>query len=145
MILTNKTIIIISLILLIIILVTFTFYYSEYFEEMGSNILPNERAVNESIEGLATAFNRTFNVSEAFTSGLLKSSLSLFVVINPVGSIALLRMDASERKVVSKNIMFTAAGLLIAFGVAGTQLLSLFGIELFSFMIAGGIFFLSYR
>jgi small neutral amino acid transporter SnatA (MarC family) len=49
------------------------------------------------------------------------------------------RMDTSERKVVSKNIVITAAGLLIAFGVAGTQLLSLFGIELFSFMIAGGI------
>ena len=121
MILTNKAIIIISLILLIIILVTFIFYYSEFFEEMGSNILQNERAVNESIDGLATVFNRTFKISETFINDLLKSSLSLFVVINPVGSIALLismtaRMDTSERKVVSKNIMITAAGLLIAFG-----------------------------
>jgi len=142
--LTNKAIIIISSILLIIILVTFIFYYSEFFEEMGSNNIPIERALNESIDGLATVFNRTFKISETFINDLLKSSLSLFVVINPVGSIALLismtaRMDASERKVVSKNIMITAAGLLIAFGVAGTQLLSLFGIELFSFMIAGGI------
>lgn len=144
MILTYKAIIRISLILLIIILVTFIFYYSEFFEEMGSNILSNERAVNKSIDGLATVFNRTFKISETFINDLLKSSLSLFVVINPVGSIALLismtaRMDTSERKVVSKNIMITAAGLLIAFGAAGTQLLSLFGIELFSFMIAGGI------
>jgi multiple antibiotic resistance protein len=99
---------------------------------------------------LATVFNRIFKISETFINDLLKSSLSLFVVINPVGSIALLismtaRMDTSERKVVSKNIMITAAGLLIAFGAAGIQLLSLFGIELFSFMIAGGIllFFIS--
>jgi multiple antibiotic resistance protein len=139
---TNKVIGIISLILLIIILVTSIFYYIEFFEESGSILI--NRVLGESIEGLATAFNRTFNVSEAFTSGLIKSSLSLFVVINPIGSIALLismtaRMDASERKIVSKNIMITAAGLLIAFGLAGTQLLSLFGIELSSFMIAGGI------
>lgn len=150
MILTNKAIIIISLILLIIILVTFIFYYSEFFEEMGNNILLNKRAVNESIDGLATVFNSIFKISETFINDLLKSSLSLFVVINPVGSIALLismtaRMDTSERKVVSKNIMITAAGLLIAFGAAGIQLLSLFGIELFSFMIAGGVllFFIS--
>ena len=150
MILTNKAIIIISLILLIIILVTFIFYYSEFFEEMDNNILLNKRAVNESIDGLATVFNRIFKISETFINDLLKSSLSLFVVINPVGSIALLismtaRMDTSERKVVSKNIMITAAGLLIAFGAAGIQLLYLFGIELFSFMIAGGIllFFIS--
>ena len=96
--------------------------------------------------GSATAFSRTFNVSDPFTSDLLKSSLSLFVVINPIGSIALFismtaRMDlnASERKVVSKNIMITTAALLVAFGIAGTQLLSLFGIEIFSFMITGGI------
>jgi multiple antibiotic resistance protein len=150
MILMNKAIIIISLILLIIILVTFILYNSEFFEEMGNNILLNKRAVDESIDGLATVFNRIFKISETFINDLLKSSLSLFVVINPVGSIALLismtaRMDTSERKVVSKNIMITAAGLLIAFGAAGIQLLSLFGIELFSFMIAGGIllFFIS--
>jgi multiple antibiotic resistance protein len=130
--------------------VTFIFYNSEFFEEMGNNILLNKRAVDESIDGLATVFNRIFRISETFINDLLKSSLSLFVVINPVGSIALLismtaRMDTSERKVVSKNIMITAAGLLIAFGAAGIQLLSLFGIELFSFMIAGGIllFFIS--
>jgi multiple antibiotic resistance protein len=142
--LTNKAMIIIPLILLIIILATFIFYYSEFFEKIGSNIIPNERSLNKSIDSLATVFNRTFKISETFINDLLKSSLSLFVVINPVGSIALLismtaRMDTSERKVVSKNIMITAAGLLIAFGVAGTQLLSLFGIELFSFLIAGGI------
>ena len=141
---TNKVIAIISLILLIPILVTAIFYYSGFLEETGSYIISNLRALNELVIDLTTEFNRIFNVSDAFTSDLLKSSLSLFVVINPIGSITLLismtaRMDASERKVVSKNIMITAAALLIAFGLAGTQLLSLFGIEIFSFMIAGGI------
>ncbi|MGH9978781.1 MAG: MarC family protein, partial [Nitrososphaeraceae archaeon] len=141
---TNKVITIISLILLIIILVTVIFYYSGFLEGPGSYIISNLRALNELVKDLTTEFDRIFNVSDAFTSDLLKSSLSLFVVINPIGSIALFismtaKMDASERKVVSKNIMITAAALLIAFGTAGTQLLSLFGIEIFSFMIAGGI------
>jgi hypothetical protein len=143
--LMNKVIIVIAFILLIIILVTLTFYYTGLFvKERSSYILPSNKVIDKSIADLVTAFNTTFNISEAFNNDLLKSSVSLFVVINPIGSIALLismtaRMDASERRVVSKNIIITAAALLIAFGVAGTQLLSLFGIEIFSFMIAGGI------
>jgi multiple antibiotic resistance protein len=99
---------------------------------------------NNIIEKAIAELAMTFNISGTFSNDLLKSSVSLFVVINPIGSIALLmsmtkRMGLSERKVVSKNIIITAAALLFAFGVAGTQLLSLFGIEIFSFMIAGGI------
>lgn len=114
---------------------------------MSSYVLSSDIPLYKSIEELTTAFERTFDISETFNNDLLKSSLSLFVVINPIGSIAMLismtaRMDASERRVVSKNIMITAAALLIAFGVAGTQLLSRFGIEIFSFMIAGGILLL---
>jgi multiple antibiotic resistance protein len=140
----NKVIIVTSLILILIISATLIFNRPESFEGMGAYVLQRDGALDKSIEGLAVVFGRTFNVSETFSNELLKSYLSLFVVINPIGSISLLismtaRMDASERKVVSKNIMITAAALLIAFGVAGAQLLSLFGIEIFSFMIAGGI------
>jgi multiple antibiotic resistance protein len=40
---------------------------------------------------------------------------------------------------VSKNAIITTAVLLTVFAVAGIQLLSIFGISIFSFMIAGGI------
>jgi multiple antibiotic resistance protein len=48
-------------------------------------------------------------------------------------------MGKNERKAVSKIAIITAAGLLIAFAVAGTQILTLFGITINSFMVAGGI------
>jgi len=62
----------------------------------------------------------------------------------PVGSvplfIALTRMmEKHERKAVSKIAIITAAALLIVFAVAGTQILAIFGITIFSFMVAGGV------
>ncbi len=132
---------ILVILLSIAISVTIILHYTRIFvEERNSYVLVNESIIEKSITDLAS----TFNISEAFSNDLLRSSISLFVVINPIGSITLLismtsRLNVSERKVVSKNIIVTAAALLIAFGVAGTQLLSLFGIEIFSFMIAGGI------
>lgn len=129
------------MLLLITILVTVVIHNAGLLIEKGDSIvLLHNSIIEKAIADLAM----TFNISETFSNDLLKSSVSLFVVINPIGSIALLismtkRMGLSERKVVSKNIIITAAALLFAFGVAGTQLLSLFGIEIFSFMIAGGI------
>jgi multiple antibiotic resistance protein len=144
---TNKILVfIISIILIIIIiLVTLTLYYTGLLVTERSNyVIPSNNVIDKSIAQLVTGFGTRFSISETFSNDLLRSSVSLFVVINPIGSIALLisitaRMGVSERKVVSRNIIITAAALLIAFGVAGTQLLSLFGIEIFSFMIAGGI------
>ena len=48
-------------------------------------------------------------------------------------------MKKEERKAVSKVAVFTAGVLLILFAVAGTQILSIFGITISSFMIAGGV------
>jgi multiple antibiotic resistance protein len=135
----NK-VIIIGLVVLLLILVTIALHYAGLFIEGNRFVLLRNSVVDKSIADLA----KRINISETFSNDLLKSSVSLFVVINPIGSIALLismteRMGSSEKKVVSKNIIITAAALLFAFGVVGTQLLSLFGIEIFSFMIAGGI------
>ena len=79
-----------------------------------------------------------------FVDNLIKSTIGLFVVIDPVGSvplfIALTRMmEKHERKAVSKIAIITAAALLIVFAVAGTQILAIFGITIFSFMVAGGV------
>jgi multiple antibiotic resistance protein len=83
-------------------------------------------------------------VPHNFVDNLIKSTIGLFVVIDPVGSvplfIALTRMmERHERKAVSKIAIITAAALLIVFAVAGTQILAIFGITIFSFMVAGGV------
>ena len=79
-----------------------------------------------------------------FIDNLVKSTIALFVVIDPIGSVPLFialteKMRKDERKAVSKTAIVTAAALLVVFAVAGTQILSIFGITIFSFMIAGGV------
>src|ERR687887_1958475 len=75
---------------------------------------------------------------------MIKSTIALFVVIDPVGSVPLFTaltrmMEKNERKAVSKIAIITAATLLIVFAVAGTQILAIYGITIFSFMVAGGV------
>jgi multiple antibiotic resistance protein len=83
-------------------------------------------------------------ISDTFTDDLLKSVVSLFVVVNPIGKVPIFislteKMEKRNKKLVSKNAIITTAVLLTIFAVAGIQLLSIFGITIFSFMIAGGI------
>jgi multiple antibiotic resistance protein len=83
-------------------------------------------------------------ISDTFTDDLLKSIVSLFVVVNPIGKVPIFitlteKMEKRNKKLVSKNAFITTAVLLTIFAVAGIQLLSIFGITIFSFMIAGGI------
>jgi multiple antibiotic resistance protein len=83
-------------------------------------------------------------ISDTFTDDLLKSVISLFVVVNPIGQVPLFialtqKMEKQNKKLVSKNAIITTAVLLTVFAVAGIQLLSIFGISIFSFMIAGGV------
>jgi multiple antibiotic resistance protein len=83
-------------------------------------------------------------VSDTFTDDLLKSVVSLYVVVNPIGKIPLLitltqKMEKQNKKLVSKNAIITTAILLTVFAVAGIQLLPIFGISIFSFMIAAGV------
>ncbi len=85
-----------------------------------------------------------FGISSSFIQDLIKSTIALLVVIDPVGSVPLFfiitqRMDRAERSSATKTSIVTAAGLLFVFAVAGTQILSIFGITISSFMVAGGI------
>jgi multiple antibiotic resistance protein len=89
-------------------------------------------------------FMSSLVISDTFTDDLLKSVVSLFVVVNPIGKVPLLitltqKMEKQNKKLVSKNAIITTAVLLTVFALAGVQLLSIFGISIFSFMIAGGI------
>ncbi len=47
-------------------------------------------------------------------------------------------MEKETSKAMSKSAAVTSALLLMIFGVAGTQILSTFGITINSFMVAGG-------
>ena len=48
-------------------------------------------------------------------------------------------MKKEDRKTVSKTAIITSGAVLIAFAIGGTEILSIFGIKIFSFMIAGGV------
>jgi multiple antibiotic resistance protein len=79
-----------------------------------------------------------------FGNALLRSTIALFVIIDPIGTIPLFagitqKMQKKERNAVSKTAVITAGALLMVFAVAGTSILSIFGITISSFMIAGGI------
>jgi multiple antibiotic resistance protein len=100
--------------------------------------------IRQFIDLAYSKFVSSSGVSDTFTDDLLKSVVSLYVVVNPIGKIPLLitltqKMEKQNKKLVSKNAIITTAVLLTVFAVAGIQLLSIFGISIFSFMIAGGV------
>ena len=96
--------------------------------------------INASLNILQTVFS----VPNTVGYDTLKSTIALFVVIDPIGTVPLFialteKMGKEERKAVSKTAIITSGVLLVVFAVAGTQILTIFGITIFSFMIAGGI------
>jgi len=85
-----------------------------------------------------------FAISGTFFEDLVRFTVALFVIIDPIGSVPVFialtqKMEKIERASVTKTAIATAAGLLFVFAVAGTQLLSVFDITVASFMVAGGI------
>jgi multiple antibiotic resistance protein len=85
-----------------------------------------------------------FAISGTFFEDLVRFTVALFVIIDPIGSVPVFialtqKMERVERASVTKTAIATAAGLLFVFAVAGTQLLFVFDINVASFMVAGGI------
>ena len=83
-------------------------------------------------------------MADVFVEDLIRSTIALFVVMDPIGSVPLFiamtqKMEKKERVTVTKTAVITAAILLIVFAVAGTQILSIFGVTIASFMVAGGV------
>lgn len=78
-----------------------------------------------------------------FVNKLLTSTVQLLAVVEPFGIIPILinltkKMEKASSNAMSKTAAITSALLLIIFGLAGTQILSAFGITVNSFMVAGG-------
>ena len=80
-------------------------------------------------------------------NGLLKSSLALFIIVDPVGQIPLFLgltkdMPRVERLRAFNMAVVVGSALLFVFALAGSWILQLFGITIHSFKIAGGILLL---
>lgn len=89
-------------------------------------------------------FQELLRIPNTFQTDIVTAVIALFVVIDPIGNIPIFialtkKLEKEEHKAVSKTAILTAGILLVIFGVAGSQILQLFGITIFSFMIAGGI------
>jgi multiple antibiotic resistance protein len=118
-----------------------SFKQSVTFDYLYEKIILSIHQFNDLVYGKLLS---SLAVSDTFTDDLLKSIISLFVVVNPIGKVPIFialteKMEKQNKKLVSKNAIITTAVLLTVFAVAGIQLLSIFGISIFSFMIAGGI------
>ncbi len=82
-----------------------------------------------------------------YTVEILKMSLALFIVVNPLGNVPIFigltqDMDVSERKKTYRLATLTGVILLTFFSLVGQNVLVLFGIQWDSFLIAGGILLL---
>jgi multiple antibiotic resistance protein len=84
-----------------------------------------------------------FVIPDNFFNKILTSTIQLLAVVEPFGIIPILinltkKMEKETSKAMSKSAAVTSALLLMIFGVAGTQILTTFGITINSFMVAGG-------
>jgi multiple antibiotic resistance protein len=117
----------------------------------NSNAFRFENLISTSQEDPTRYFINTLNmlhklfaVQNTLGYDTLKSTIALFVVIDPIGTVPLFialteKMGREERKEVSKTAVITSGVLLLVFAVGGTQIFAIFGVSIFSFMIAGGV------
>jgi multiple antibiotic resistance protein len=98
---------------------------------------PTDGVISKPVQ-LMSEFLNEFGIE------VVKAVITLFVVIDPIGIVPLFasyteRMQTKDRKSLSKMATITAGVLLFVFAIAGTQIFAILGIDIFSFMIAGGI------
>lgn len=84
---------------------------------------------------------------EDFSYELLKAVIALFIIVDPIGNVPIFislteNLSKDERKSAFYTATWVALALLLAFALAGQQVLNVFGISLHSFMIAGGLLLL---
>jgi MarC family membrane protein len=75
---------------------------------------------------------------------VLNAFITLFIVVDPVGVAPIFigltaRGDAAHRRRMARRGVLLAAGILYAFGLLGSPLLSALGVSLAAFRIAGGL------
>ena len=95
-------------------------------------------------DAAAEPFQLISTFLDEYGNEILKAVITLFVVIDPIGIIPLFasfteKMQSKDRKTISQTATITAGVLLFVFAIAGTQIFAIFRIDVFSFMIAGGV------
>lgn len=76
-----------------------------------------------------------------------RASVALFVIVDPLGNVPIFLglasgLSEAERRRTHNTAVLVGSLLLFVFALSGQQILMLFGITLYSFMIAGGILLL---
>ena len=81
---------------------------------------------------------------DQFLLDLLKATVALFVIVDPVGPVPIFAgltkpMNPTEKRKVFRTASIVGAVLLAVFALVGQEVLVLFGISLPGFQIAGGL------
>jgi multiple antibiotic resistance protein len=87
------------------------------------------------------------DVTLDFISELGKAVLALFIVVDPFGNIPIFvglteNVPESKKKKVYNTATIVGTVLLLVFAFTGTEILTLFGLSIYSFEVAGGILLL---
>ena len=81
------------------------------------------------------------------TSELTRAIISLFIIVDPFGNIPVFvgltkNMTEAQRKKTYNTAMLVAFVLLLVFAFTGQEILTIFGLSIYSFEVAGGILLL---
>jgi multiple antibiotic resistance protein len=76
-----------------------------------------------------------------------KAALALFIIVDPLGNIPIFmgltdKMEETSKKKVYNTATIVGTILLLVFAFTGTEILTVFGLSIFSFEVAGGILLL---
>ena len=82
-----------------------------------------------------------------FISEFMKATIALFIIVDPFGNIPIFvglteKVQDAQKKKVYNTATIVGVILLLVFAFAGTGILSLFGLSIYSFEVAGGILLL---
>ena len=82
-----------------------------------------------------------------FISEFVKAAIALFIIVDPFGNIPIFvglteNVQDAQKKKVYNTATIVGVILLLVFAFAGTGILSLFGLSIYSFEVAGGILLL---
>lgn len=82
-----------------------------------------------------------------FISELVKAVIALFIIVDPLGNIPIFiglteNVPDAQKKKVFNTAILVGVILLLIFAFTGQEILTLFGLSIFSFEVAGGILLL---
>ena len=82
-----------------------------------------------------------------FISEIGKAAIALFIIVDPFGNIPIFmglteNVPESKKKKVYNTAIIVGTVLLLVFAFTGTEILTIFGLSIYSFEVAGGILLL---